>query len=574
MSQPAHAPTRHLLEALLLAVAFAAAHTQSPLYYSNQNQYLLHGAALAHDGHLANDWLATTRDPTPLFSALVAATYATAGPWLLQPAYFALLMGYVLAARWLVAAVPGVPDTRAARVAFAALFTAAHAAILRWASVQLTGVDYPWYLQAGLAAQYLLGPGIQPSAFGVLLLVAVAAFAHGRAVLAAALLALAVACHGTYVLHSALLTLGFMTALARRGEWRKAAVVGAVALAVVSPAVIYNVREFSAEPYTADRAYRILAEVRIPHHSVPSRWFDAVAGAQLAWIGAGLFLLRRTPLFTPLAVAAAGCVLLTALQLATGGHALALMFPWRISVLLVPVATAVVIAKALAWRSWPSPLAGEGGGASPTGEGARPDGSDVSLLTRSLRSLPSPARGEGEQKTWGERLAGAVLLALVAGGAAVTACGLGYRTVDEHELYDHVRATAGPDDVYLLPVQFPAVGTGRGAVSNTFAPPPRAKPGTNQIPVDLQRFRLATGACIYVDFKSVPYAPVEVLEWHRRMTLASELTANGTWDAPGRRDELTREGITHVVAPRTKPLAAGYLEESYRDDAYFVYKVR
>ena len=326
MSQPA----RRTLEALLLAVAFAAAHTQSPLYYSNQNQYLLHGAALGGHGHLAADWLATTRDPTPLFSALVAAVYATAGAWLLQPAYFALLMGYFLAARWLVAAVPGVPDTRAARLTFAALFTAAHAAILRWASVELTGVDYPWYLQAGVAAQYLLGPGIQPSAFGVLLLAAVAAFAHGRPVPAAALVALAVACHGTYAIHSALLTLGFVTALARRGEWRKAAAVGAVALAVVGPAVIYNVREFAPDPhdrYLTDEAYRILAEVRIPHHCVPSRWFDAVAGAQLAWCALGLYLLRRTPLFTPLAVAAAGCTVLTALQLATRSHALALDVP-------------------------------------------------------------------------------------------------------------------------------------------------------------------------------------------------------------------------------------------------------
>jgi hypothetical protein len=167
------------------------AHTQSPLYFSNQNQYLLHGAASGGHGHLAHDWLATTRDPTPLFSALVAIAYAAVGPWLLQPAYFAMLMGYFLAARWLVAAVPGFPDTRPARIGFAALFTLAHAAILRWASVELTGGDYPWLLQAGLAAQYMLGPGIQPSAFGVLLLVAVAAFAHGRVVLASALAALA-----------------------------------------------------------------------------------------------------------------------------------------------------------------------------------------------------------------------------------------------------------------------------------------------------------------------------------------------------------------------------------------------
>src|SRR5215470_12497798 len=99
-------PKRHVLEALILAAAFAVAHTQSPLYFSNQNQYLLHGAAWGGHGHLANDWLATTHDPTPLFSAFVAATYATGGPWLLQPAFFVLVMGYFLAARWLVAAVP------------------------------------------------------------------------------------------------------------------------------------------------------------------------------------------------------------------------------------------------------------------------------------------------------------------------------------------------------------------------------------------------------------------------------------------------------------------------------------
>jgi hypothetical protein len=261
---------------------------------------------------------------------------------------------------------------------------------------------------------------------------------------------------------------------------------------------------------------------------VPARWFDVVAGAQLAWVALGLFLLRRTPPGPALAVATFGGALLTAVQVATDSDLLALAFPWRISVLLVPVATAVIVAKRLAWR-------------------------------------PPDERGE--------RLALAGLFALVAGGIVVTACDLGYRTVDEHELYDYVRANAGPDDVYLLPTAFPKVATGRGAVSNTFAPPPRAKEGTNQIPVDLQRFRLATGARVYVDFKSVPYAAPEVEEWFRRMTIASDFYANGASGYEPYHQVLKAEGITHVVAPRTRPVAVSFLKEVHSDGAYIVYKV-
>lgn len=525
MSQSTPAPRRFPAEAVLLALAFAVAHTQSPLYYSNQNQYLLHGAALAGHGHLADDWLANTRDPTPLFSALVAGAFAV-HPWLLQPAYFALLMSYFLAVRWLVAAVPHAPDTRAARVAFAALFTLAHAALPRWLSVQAVGVDYPWYLQAGVAAQYLLGPGLQPSAFGVLLAFALAAFAHGRSVLACALAAAACWFHSTYLLPAGFLVFGFLCAM---GGSRPRITAAAVALAAVAPVLALTVWRF--DPFGPDGAHAlsILANTRIPHHCLPSRWFDFVAGMQLVWAALGLLLVRRTPFGRALAVAAAGGALLTGAQIALRSDGLALAFPWRISVLLVPVATAVVIATWLARR--------------PAGK-------------------------------WTERAAIVLLCALTAGGVAVTVCGLGYRTADECELYAHVRASAAPGDVYLIPATFPKVGSGRGAVSNTFAPPPRAKEGTNQIPVDLQRFRLATGACLYVDFKSVPYAPAEVEEWYRRMTFVSALAAEGAWTAAGRRDELKREGITHVVWPRSKPLAVDYLAETYSDPTHTIYRVK
>jgi len=518
-------PDKTRLEAVLLAAAFALAHTQSPLYYSNQNQYLLHGLAAGGLGHLNEDWLANTRDPTPVFSGLVAVGYRTLGEWSFQAAFFLLLMGYFLCVRWLVRALPGTPDTCTFRLAWAALFTAAHAAILRVASVELTGVDYPWYFQAGLASQYVLGPGLQPSAFGV------AAFAHGRPVLAAGLFAASAVFHSTYLLPAGLFTLAALVALGRERRYRTAVGVGVVALVVVLPVVTYTLVTFApSSSETFAEAQRLLAEVRIPHHAVVSRWLDAVAWCQIAWMVAGLVLAGRTPLFPLLAVPAAGGLVLTLLQVATANDTLALLFPWRVSVVLVPVATALIAVK-LAARIPP-----------------------------------------GRTAAW---VAGCFLAALAAGGVVVMAGGLGYRTSDDEDaLYAFVRKTAKAGDVYLLPVQFPAVGTGRGAVSNTFTPPPRPKPESNQIPVDLLRFRLHTGTPIYVDFKSVPYADAEVLEWYRRMRQVQEWYTSPDWDSLAVRESLRREGITHVVAPRGRELHASYLEPVHADPAYVVYRVR
>src|SRR3954453_23712953 len=76
---------------------FSAASGQAPLYYSNQNQYFLHGLAAAGEGNLADDWLAGTLDTTPVFSLLVEGTARFLHPWAFY-AYHALLLGVYAAA--------------------------------------------------------------------------------------------------------------------------------------------------------------------------------------------------------------------------------------------------------------------------------------------------------------------------------------------------------------------------------------------------------------------------------------------------------------------------------------------
>src|SRR5262245_43371058 len=63
-----------VLSCLFWAFGFGLSYTQVPLYYSNQNQYFLHGLAQSDRGLLKEDWLANTADPTPVFTRVVELT--------------------------------------------------------------------------------------------------------------------------------------------------------------------------------------------------------------------------------------------------------------------------------------------------------------------------------------------------------------------------------------------------------------------------------------------------------------------------------------------------------------------
>jgi hypothetical protein len=367
-------PRPYWPRAVTWAALFALAHGQAPAFYSNQHQYLLHGLAHAGLGHLDDDWLANTHDPTPVFSGLVAILYKLAGPFGLHALCFLLLGAYFEGVRRMVEALPGMPTTVAGRSLFLLLFLAVHACVLRVASAEWTGVDWPWYLQAGLAAQYLLGPGLQPSVFGVLLILSLAAYAHHRPVTAAGLAAGAAVMHSTYLLPAGLLVLGYLVSLTWHGLPRAALVSGLFALAIVSPVLAYDLQMFVRDD--ADllpAAQYILATIRIPHHTQVGAWLDPVAWVQICIMVAGLVALRRTRLFLPLAVPTVIATILTAIQVLTKSDALALLFPWRFSVVLMPVAVAVLLAKAVALLAargtvskWPARSAsGEDAGPTP-----------------------------------------------------------------------------------------------------------------------------------------------------------------------------------------------------------------
>jgi hypothetical protein len=403
---------------LAWAAVFAVLYAQSPLYTSNQNQYFLHGLAWAGLGSLRLDWLANTPDPTPLFSLLVALTYTLGrSGWLFYVEYALLLGVYLVSAYGLMDLLFDLRSSRTRSLAFLALFLAAHSALLRYLLSRLLGAEAAFLVEGGVAGQRLLGQVFQPSTFGVFLVLSLYLFLSGRRNAAVLALAVAVSFHPTYLLGGALLTLGYLWLLWREtGSLRAPFVYGLKLLLAVLPILLYTLLTFrptDLELYAEAQA--ILVSFRIPQHAMVAEWLDWTVAVKAVLLAAALILVRRKPLFPILCLATGGLLALTLIEVLQPSNTLALLFPWRISVLLVPLAVCILLA-ALAGRLF-------------------------------------PAQHKASRLWDGLLLAGIALL--VAVGAARFQIETGrYRSDPARPLIDAVAAGGPTQDVYLVPVKW------------------------------------------------------------------------------------------------------------------------
>ena len=483
LSRPAR--LRSLAASLLAALAFGLAYSQAPLYTSNQNQYFLHGAARAGLGFLNQDWLANTADPTPVFSLIVEWTYRFLSPAAFYIEYLVLLAVY-LAALWLLADRFFSLRTSGLRpLVFLTLVILLHSAALRWAQSRLLGEGWEYLWDGGLAGQRLLGDVFQPSTFGVLLLLSVALFARGRPAWACALAALAACVHPTYLLSAALLVLAYLLL-----EWRRTRSllppfrIGLLALLLVTPTLLYVALVLGpTSPDHLAEAQRILVEARIPHHALPAVWLDASSLAQMVIVASAFIATRRTPIARLLLLVTTAGLLLTAVQVLTGSAMLALLFPWRISAVLVPASTALL-------AGWVA-----------------------------TRLAPVIERHGARARRAARLLSVIVIILLAAAGALAFLLLRSQQSADPAwGVMTDVKAHAATGDVYLVPAR-------------------------------LQEFRLVTGAPVVVDFKSIPYRDVDVLEWYERLRLVDFVYREEPQDVNcALLDQAAqRYGVTHVV---------------------------
>jgi len=357
LSRPAKTWLRATAIFMLLTTVFAIAYTQSPLYTSNQNQYFLHGQAQAGIGLLRQDWLANTLDPTPVFSGLTYLTYRFLRLEALFYIFYALLMGiYLFSLVGIVSTIYEIRKSRARFLAYLALLIVIHSASWRFAVSRVLGVNWAYILEDGVADQRLLGSVFEPSTFGVFLLLSIYLFLRRKPFLAVLSAVLAATFHPTYLLSVAVLTVAYLWVTFwefdsearfqhRFRAIKKPFLLGLVALVAIAPILVYVYANFGhISLQTTARSQDILVNFRIPFHALPGLWFDATALVKITFVIAALYLMRKSRLFAIVLICSLAAAGLTAVQILLKNNTLALIFPWRISTFIVPLAVAIVFA--------------------------------------------------------------------------------------------------------------------------------------------------------------------------------------------------------------------------------------
>lgn len=336
-----------LIRFLLFATVFSLAYTQEPIYNSpenadgNQNTKFLSGLAKAGLGFLDRDWTANTIDPLPPFTFLVEFTYKYIHHEYAFYLYYGLIMGlYVSSLFGIVNYVYRLENSLTKILLYLAFFLSIHTVNLEFGTF-----DTAWHLHSGVAGQYILGPVLQPCTFGVFILLSIWLALYKRYYWAVLVNAIAATFHPAYIVSVAVFTLSYVLFVFPK-EPKKAIAIGFLSLLLVLPIFSYMYFTFPATtPAIKKEAMDIIVNFRISHHSVPEVWLaTGTSHLQSLVTIAGLYLIRNTSLFRILLIPFITAFYLTILQVILDNDLIGFIAPWRLSVFLVPISTAIILA--------------------------------------------------------------------------------------------------------------------------------------------------------------------------------------------------------------------------------------
>jgi hypothetical protein len=448
-----------VISSLIVSAIFFLISAYNDFPASNQNEHALHASVLSgFTPALSEDWLDKTTNPYPL-ATWITALFLKLGPGGVYFLYFITIAAFISAVMIFLDSRNGQTDALASYL-WSSLIILSALVLGR-----LTG------LSAGVGYQNILCGYWQPSEAGVLLVISIFLFASRWPVWSAVCAALAVALHPGMVLATLILGTAASIRLMVERQWKELFILVAVFIPLVLLPVSYTIIQFM--PTTSDfaeRASQILVREKIPFQAIPMQWLTILDILKLFMIAIAAYVCRKDQrLSCVIFVSLILGVIVTAIFAFVDEDRLLLLLPWRVSAVLAPIALILIVSAV-------------------------------------LNGLPHK---------WMYHHQALLFVPVILLAGAVQFMKIYYNYPGFMPAY-WIEASF-KSDVYNIKVQD---RLDRTDVTNWA----RRQDPTDLylVPLDFEQFRIKSGRPIFVDWKSIPYKDIEVIEWKRRIKVAKQ----------------------------------------------------
>jgi hypothetical protein len=334
---------RYKFDLVLLLLTSGALFLPRP-FLGNQNTYLLHAVA-GRDTRLQSDWLASTPDTNQFFTRVASTLMSVWGVHAIHFITYVFFAICLLSIYFLV--LEYFKSVLLARIAVIVI------AIAQSPGQLIPALRRPFN---GLGGQYVLGQEgyFQPAVAGAFLLLSLALLSRRLWIPAGIAGSIACATHPSLLFSSLAITglLLIATSIDRKTvNLRYASIFIGYCCVLVGVTVLLNsnyLKLLSGSPEQRD-ALRRFAFERIPHHTLMSNWdwYSIDLWIVLVWacaIALSFSVMRVNWLGYFLTGALAFSMVSAMIVQQTENTTLALLFPWRLSVVCFPISFAIVVA--------------------------------------------------------------------------------------------------------------------------------------------------------------------------------------------------------------------------------------
>ncbi len=313
---------------LILSILFAITIQQFPFFKGN-SLHLLHAIKDFDTNKLQNDWIANQTNHLPVFAYLNNIFLQVFPVKILHVIHFSLL---VICSLFIFLI---------CRNEFQNLNRTS--LLFLWFSIFML-IYHEHSFFGGLAGQDIINEGYQPASFGVLFYCGIYLFLIRKYFFAILFICLSASFHPSYVLHSGLLSFGFCFYLLLVKEFKLLLRLIIYYIILILPITLYIILNFLLlDKELIQMGQNILVE-RIPHHALIKNWFSSKDFFSiLIYLISLITIYKNKKIFIPLTIFGFSSILLSILQFLTESNTLALAFPWRASVFLMPLSSMIII---------------------------------------------------------------------------------------------------------------------------------------------------------------------------------------------------------------------------------------